>query len=770
MKHLFTKLAFCFFFSFGFLIQAQVSFEATDEFGRIENISFDPVIQNKLYAVTRGNHIITSNDKGQTWEVFYSFEENDLELRDLKFINHDKLSFKTYFTPTAQGVYILDIATQTIEKSFTVPITPGTTSHWIESYDIYEANTDIALLHQGYKIGMTSYAKVYYTTDGGNNWNLVYYNVDWDYVFPNNVAISPNNPSKLFIARSAGSENVDGGLMVSNWAGAAWTEHMPGITFDAIAFHPNNPDEILLGTSLSYMNQVQNLYRSIDGGDSWEIIDIDWTDHPVYVGASKTIKKIIYNPSDYNNILILDGNEIAITNDNGDTWSNYVYPMYDETVYMYGSHASFNPFQSNEVFINADHYPMFSNDGGATLDFLRVPFCDVNMAGTFVGNEEHLYYSILGGIIHKNLTTGVENIYNTISIIDYTDNDKTYYFKDQFTEGRIFAYHGAFLGSELKVSTDHGATFTTIQSGSFDALRSIVPDPNNSNKIWVSYAINGVIVYDIQDLNNIQVTYIDIPEYEEVNHIYINPSNSDEVIITLKEDVYRSLDSGVTWDLINNGMNIGGNDFLYALDVNPFNPNEMVASSTVGIFKTVDGGNNWVLSYPMYNVTDIKYSPETPGHIVAATFSAGLNHASILYSENGGDVWNQVPVENIYFTGTYAMDFRFYADAVDVYIASLDLGLLKYHLELSTLSTPTIPNQANDNIIVYPNPASDKIFIENLNIPVVEVRIYATNGELITKSDNPESGIDISQLRDGIYIVMVNTSNNQFSVKKLVKN
>ncbi|HLV24367.1 MAG TPA: hypothetical protein VKY36_06275, partial [Moheibacter sp.] len=77
--------------SFG-IAQSPFQVIGSEEFGRIFDLTYDNNIENRVYALTMGNHIISSDDNGQTWDVFYSHPQGNLE--GLKFISSENaLSF-----------------------------------------------------------------------------------------------------------------------------------------------------------------------------------------------------------------------------------------------------------------------------------------------------------------------------------------------------------------------------------------------------------------------------------------------------------------------------------------------------------------------------------------------------------------------------------------------------------------------------------------------------------------------------------------------------
>lgn len=80
------------------------------------------------------------------------------------------------------------------------------------------------------------------------------------------------------------------------------------------------------------------------------------------------------------------------------------------------------------------------------------------------------------------------------------------------------------------------------------------------------------------------------------------------------------------------------------------------------------------------------------------------------------------------------------------------------------LSTPSLETSA---AILYPNPASDRIFISS-EMAVEQVQIYDLSGRELLKFSDIESGIDISTLPQGIYLAELSQGKSR-QVKRFVK-
>ncbi len=746
-------------------LNAQVNFEGSNEYGRINDLTYDVNVQDKVYAVTLGNHLILSEDNGQNWEVIYSFPANGPSIRELRTLGDDSLSFyiQNSAIPSDNTIYIFDIDTQEITNQYTPPVSAGATQEWVNAYSIYEANTDIVLFNQDYKIGSANYSKVYYTVDGGDSWEEVYYNGDYDSVFPNNVAINPNDSQMLYILRGVGPNSVVGGLFVSNDAGATWTEKEAGQAFKSIAFNPEDPNTILLGTASTSSTTVENLYKSIDGGETLEIVPISWDTYFL-----DPINYIAYDVNDVNNIIVLEGNEIVISSDGGTTWSNYIYTDVPGS-YYYGLKASYNPFVTGEIQITTDYYPVISTDGGATVSQLGNPFFHATKVGVSTEGDQHLYYSVQRGLVHKNLTTMEETPYYVEPINFVFSDPAPIYNIDPNIEGRVYMFTAGFSGQNLWVSNEHGANISSIKMTSFDVFYTVTTDPNNSNKVWASYMNNGTMTIDFTDLFNPISSTVAVPAGNPHLSTFINPSDSNNVLIGLGGEIYHTLDAGSSWANVSAGLTLDPlTDSIYDIKQNPFNSNEFIVGTSLGVFKSDDGAQSWTQSYIGINVRKVEYSSVVEGQIAISMPSGEFNQAQIVYTTDNGTEWIEVPFESIENVGSSSMDFVFQENNITTYLATYDLGAITYEVDTTPLAISDFENNEN-NILVYPNPvASDvNVLLSNGEIPK-QIVIYSYTGQLILEVSQKEK-INLENLNQGIYFVKVLSSNGKIYIKKIIK-
>lgn len=125
--------------------------------------------------------------------------------------------------------------------------------------------------------------------------------------------------------------------------------------------------------------------------------------------------------------------------------------------------------------------------------------------------------------------------------------------------------------------------------------------------------------------------------------------------------VYKTTDAGANWTFMSNG--ITDTRAIQALAVDPTNPNIVYAAvfdgvnaSTIGMYKTTDGGANWFAAnsgMSNYNILSIAINPKNPNVLYAGTsliLPGSTGPSKIYKSYNGGTNW--VDVVNGLPTGT----------------------------------------------------------------------------------------------------------------------
>ncbi len=769
-KFIYFLILFQFIFQTGY---SQIETIGSEEFGRIFDLTYDGHIENRVYAITLGNHIIVSEDNGENWEILYSLPNGYIE--NLKFIEpQNSLAFQIKHTSQAQ-IYLFDLDTQTITKTYTLP-SQAADEEWVSDYSIWGQDSNYVFALQGFTIALNNYAKAQYSTDGGTSWSEVYYTVNNLNIFPEKVMIHPDNNQKLLMTLGNGNTDTDGGLWISEDAGQNWEDKIPGIVLSPIEVNPENTDEIYAGTGISFGGNPENLYKSVDGGETWNIVPLTWTDYLL-----DNIIAIKINPHNSDDILVLEDNEMVISHDGGLSWETFVYENASDEIenYYYGLNASFNPFDENEVLISANYYPFRSLDKGETMSRMKSKYfvCDGNV-NLFVGeSSDQLYYGAQFGFAHRDVNSGVEDHYNIMPLNFVTNNSGTTLKLDPNVEGRVFIFSGGFMGSTLSLSTNHGenpmALFTDFVNN-FDALDSFTGIENTVLAAFSSFGENVQLKkIDFSDLGNVQITDLNVPEMTgAITNILIGESNENTILIAQGARIYTSTDGGTTWSETSAGLESlnFNSDLIVKMDQNPFNIQELIIATSGGIFKSIDFGANWTLATP-YFAHNIAFSTEVDGQIVGALHNSQISEFGLYSSVDGGETWDFISNDDLFeiksnhvFTSTA---FRFHENSADVYIGSLDLGLVKYVLDLENMSVSDPEFIAQNQTQIYPNPAQNEIHLAS-KLAIEKVEIYSMTGQKLITSN--AKSIPISQLNKGIYIVKIQLENGKTETHKLIKN
>jgi len=109
-----------------------------------------------------------------------------------------------------------------------------------------------------------------------------------------------------------------------------------------------------------------------------------------------------------------------------------------------------------------------------------------------------------------------------------------------------------------------------------------------------------------------------------------------------------------------------------------------------------------------------------------------------------------------------------YSNRVDVYSFS---GVYRYEASFVSFITGIVNMQADNNdFAVYPNPASDRVFINYNERQDIKIQIYNVIGGCLQQRElcSGTNEIDISSLMKGIYVIKL-TGANWTGQKKLIK-
>ena len=320
------------------------------------------------------------------------------------------------------------------------------------------------------------------------------------------IAFHPDNENIIY----AGAPT--GGLWQSNNGGENWftnTDFIIDCGVSAIAIDYTNPDIIYVGTGGGYKGKHGvGVMKSIDGGESWTIINDSIGNHSVY--------KLIMHPTNPNILLAASRYGIYRTINGGENWTKT-----DITYSAFVRSLVFHPTNPDIVYFSYNSKAFKSTDNGETWNLIKI-FNGLIKLAISPSDPNNLYCMVRDDGFYKSIEFG-EN-FEKISDCNY----------DKFFS--LFYYF-----SVLKIN------------------------PFNSNiiyfgaqKLWMSF--DGGITWK-KRMENIHVDFHDI---------MISNINGAKVITSNDGGIYYSDDNCLTHHFISKGLGIqqmykiGLNQSLYS--------------------------------------------------------------------------------------------------------------------------------------------------------------------------------------------------------------
>jgi len=754
--------------------QAQFTVEGSNQYGRLKDITYDLTTPNKLYALANfGNHILVSLNNGASWNILYTFPDVNAEITNFRILNNSTVAFIVNRTVdlSASGVYVFNIQNLSFIRHYEIPNPEDNPT--ILNFDFSDPSGEHVILHSYFSEGdldQVPRTKIFSSANYGADWNLIYTSQGFDDVHINNLVFEPGNPEKIFLARDFGPEQIDGGLLISTDSGTTWEEKLPGILLGPIAFNPLDSNDILMGTDISGLMHPENIYRSLDGGETWSIIPNDW--HTI--DGFNNIYKIAFDPSNPDNIIVLEEDVVGVSSDNGATWTNTVYLNSDANGYYSGLNVSYNPFVAGSLAITTDYYPQISTDYGITLSQLYVPYyLTVSIAAAKNEQNDYIYYGAQGGVVKKNIATNTFTAADTENAFSYNPN-RNYLFTEPSIPSRVYRFVAREdFSTDLYLSDDYGATYIALPPIMATDAQAVCSDPQNSNIFYMSFRTGDssvLVKYDLTNPQNITATNIETPgEWIDglsngvVTGIQVSETDSNVLYLTQRDKFYISTNQGVSWQARINGLNIAELLIIRDMVTNPFNADEFMIGTNTGIYKTLDAGLHWEHVYSGGIITQLQYSDLNSNVIVASN-----NRESILvYSLDGGENWVTLSPEDTGYVRFYDVECIFKDDTFTAYFATRDLGVVSLKLEDLPLGTDQ-PEMVQKGIKIYPNPSSDIVnVVLSADVSFKKAVLYSMTGQKVMESES--TTVNIKGLSNGLYILNVEAADGSTYTQKLIK-
>ena len=700
--------------------------------GRINCIAFDPVEQDVIWVGAPSGGLWKSEDGGINWQT----NTDDLPVIGVSHIEIDPNNNQVMYIVTGDAD-----ATDTYSIGVLKSTDGG--ANWDTtglSYIVSQQKTvNKIIINPNFSDSLYAItnSNILISNDGGNTWTTTGGVGRW-----RDIEFKPNNPRVIYaVKQNSGNSNVyrstDGG---ANWSiidnGVVSGRYRP-----LIAVTPDNPEVIYALYSASDYS-FHGLYKSSDGGDSWNLQSsypniMAWDTDGSGSGGQSWYNLSLGVSRNNENLVYVGGVNIWRSNNGGVTWnidassgngSNYSYMHVDQHAFEFSPHT--------------------------------------NIA--YAGNDGGLYKYM------NNLNTWVD-ISDGLAISQFYNLGVS-----QSNANRIVA--GAQdNGTEMLTNN----TWDAIMGG--DGMECAF-DPYNSNIIYAEFQYGGLrkSYNGGNNWDNIKPV-----NYEGAwNTPYEVHRNNNNLIVIGYDEVYRSNTAGAVWDSVSYSVTNG--QAVRSIALAPSDENYIYAASYSKIKVTKDAGQSWTYIKPglaNYNITDIAVSDTDPDK-AWVTFSDYNNIHKVYATEDAGSSWTNIsgndlpglPVNCIVYEPG-SNDALYIGTDIGVYyknnsmtewipfnnglpnvivkdlevqinsetISAATYGRGVWQSPLSTLST--YKDDINQlEFKLYPNPAKNHVRVSSAS-SLVKVTIYSITGDKIIESSSKE--IDTSLLAAGCYIVEV---------------
>lgn len=476
-------------------------------------------------------------------------------------------------------------------------------------------NPNVIYIATGDKDGSDTYSVgVMKSTDGGITWNttgLSFFNTN---SFCGDLIMHPTNNQILFCATNSGIfKTVNGGVTWINVQNGNFSQ-------GNLRFKPGNP-------SVVYGVSKNRFYRSTNTGDSFTIVN---------TGLPATAGRMVMDvtPANAEVIYILsattsyDFQGVYKSINGGTTFVKTA----NETNVLESTQAWFDlalgvsDVNENEIYTGCLNVWKSTNGGGSftKINNWSAPFqasythADIHYLGfqagkLFCGSDGGIYVSENGGISFTDKTAGAQiSQFYKVSVSKQTSTNIVGGLQDNgghaYSGGLWKNYYGAD-GMDTAVSpTNQNLYYGFIQNGSGlyitnnagNSLLSSVNSPNGVSGNWVTpLVINSVgeVFSGFNALYKLNGSSWQLQNAAantgsgNIDLITIDPSNDDIMYVVNESVIYKSINKGITFDILYNFF-----EDISAIDVHSTNSNILyvaTSGSNGQVYKSVDGGINF---------------------------------------------------------------------------------------------------------------------------------------------------------------------------------
>jgi photosystem II stability/assembly factor-like uncharacterized protein len=387
------------------------------------------------------------------------------------------------------------------------------------------------------------------------------------------LAYDPQNPDHIFLGTSTGTlfSSSDGG---HSWSKFAHLGSGDDYVIDHLAVDPQKPNKMYAAAWSVENQQAGDLFRSNDGGTTWETT-------PAMHG--KSIRALAIASSDSKTLVAgaLDG--VFRSTDSGKNWQRI--SSSNQEIHNIESIAV-DPKNPNVVYAGTWHLAWKTDDGGASWHHINkgmIEDSDVFSIIVDSTNPSVVFASACSGI-YKSQTAG--DSFQKIQGIPFSAR-RTRVLKQDPSNSAI-VYAGTTEG--LWKTTDAGKTWTRVSNPDV-VVNDVMVDPRNSQRVMLATDRAGVLASD--DGGHSFLTSNHGYTHRYVTSILADKKDSNTLFVGVVNDrelggVFVSHDGGQHW--LQKSKGLDGRDVF---TLKQTSNGELVAGTNRGMFMLAHNASEW---------------------------------------------------------------------------------------------------------------------------------------------------------------------------------
>ncbi|MEO6304002.1 MAG: glycosyl hydrolase, partial [Bacteroidia bacterium] len=465
----------------------------------------------------------------------------------------------------------------------------------------------------------------YRSTNSGTSFTLVNTGIPSSGINRMSIAVTPTNPSNVYVLASRSSDSQLNGIYRSTNDGASFVTAAtsPNIIgnscagtstgagqgwYDlAIAASPITPGEIVVGGV--------NIWRSTNDGTSWTCTGC-WigTGSPPYVHAD--IHELEYTTTG----TLFSTNDGGIYSYTGSAWTDLTATRNIAQIYKIGMSALtpntwITGHQDNGTNVRngANYVASLAGDG---MD------CFIDRT-----NNNYMFAEQFNGSLNRS-TNGGTSWLGITSGITGTGAWVTPWKQDPISANTIYCGR-----NQMFKSNNYGTSWTQIgTTGGGGSVAEFAIAPSNNQVIYVLYpgsirkTIDGGTTW-----TNVTQT---VPA-GNLTFITIDPNDPNTAWVTISgytagSKVYQTVDGGASWMNISSNLpNLPANCSVYE----PGSNDRIYIGMDIGVYYKDNSSTTWTLyntGLPNVAIMDMETTPASPGKIYAATYGRGVYEADVI--------------------------------------------------------------------------------------------------------------------------------------------